>query len=98
MCVFRPGGADEETFAMAEQIALSREASAVQPELDAARNDKTHEIAADLAYRRLGIVNVVFFGMPRAGDRGWVLIDAGLAGTKGFIKDAAAERFGDGAR
>ena len=41
---------------MAEQIPLSDSASAVDPEIDAARNDKTHEIAPDLAYRWLGIV------------------------------------------
>ena len=40
---------------MAEQIPLSDSASAVDPEIDAARNDKTHEIAPDLAYRRLGM-------------------------------------------
>ena len=73
-------------------------ASAVDPELDAARNDKTHEIAPDLAYRRLGIVNVVFFGRPGAGDRQWVLVDTGIPGTKGLIKGAAEERFGPDAR
>jgi glyoxylase-like metal-dependent hydrolase (beta-lactamase superfamily II) len=83
---------------MAEQIPMSPQASAVDPELDAARHDKTHEIAIDLAYRRLGIVNVVFFGAPDAGDRQWVLIDAGLHGTKGMIKSAAAARFGADAR
>ena len=83
---------------MAEQIPLSDSASAVDPEIDAARNDKTHEIAPDLAYRRLGIVNVVFAGRPGAGDRQWVLIDTGIPGTKGFIKAAAEERFGRNAR
>ncbi|HEX2525830.1 MAG TPA: MBL fold metallo-hydrolase [Geminicoccus sp.] len=83
---------------MAEQIPLSDEASAVDAELDAARNDHTHEIAPDLSYRRLGIVNVVFYGQPSAGDRQWVLIDAGLTGTKDLIKSAAAERFGENAR
>jgi glyoxylase-like metal-dependent hydrolase (beta-lactamase superfamily II) len=83
---------------MTEQVPLSSDASALQPALDAARNDKTHEVLPDLAYRRLGIVNVVFFGPSKAGDRGWVLIDAGLPGTKGLIKNAAAERFGSNAR
>jgi hypothetical protein len=54
--------------------------------------------AAGYAYRRLGIVNIVFFGPSKAGDRGWVLIDAGLPGTKGLIKNAAAERFGSDRR
>jgi glyoxylase-like metal-dependent hydrolase (beta-lactamase superfamily II) len=83
---------------MGEQIPLPPQASALDPELDAARDDHTHEIAPDLAYRRLGIVNVVFCGRPDAGDRGWVLIDAGLAGTAPFIRAASAERFGQDAR
>jgi glyoxylase-like metal-dependent hydrolase (beta-lactamase superfamily II) len=60
--------------------------------------DGTREIAPDLAYRRLVMVNVVFFGKPGAGDRGWTLVDAGVTGTKGLIRSAAAERFGEGAR
>lgn len=83
---------------MAEQIPLSSDASALQPALDAARNDKTREVLPDIAYRRLGIVNIVFAGPSVGGDRGWVLIDAGLPGTKGMITSAAAERFGLNAR
>lgn len=83
---------------MATQIPLSEDSSAIDPALDALRNDHTHEIAPELAYRRLGIVNVVFWGPPGAGDRNWVLIDAGLKGTKGFIRSAAAERFGRDSR
>ena len=55
-------------------------------------------VAPDLAYRRLGIVNVAFLGPPDAGDRGWVLLDAGLAGTAPLIAAAAARRFGPHAR
>ncbi|WP_102960033.1 MBL fold metallo-hydrolase [Mangrovicella endophytica] len=83
---------------MAEQIPLSDDASALDPALDAARDDHTHEIAPNLAYRRLGIVNVVFVGVPGARDREWVLIDAGLPGTRTFITSAAAQRFDGGAR
>jgi glyoxylase-like metal-dependent hydrolase (beta-lactamase superfamily II) len=83
---------------MAQQIPLSNEASAVDPVLDAARDDRTHEVAEGVAYRRLGIVNVVFIGAPAAGDRNWMLVDAGLPGTKGLIKSAAEARFGKGAR
>jgi glyoxylase-like metal-dependent hydrolase (beta-lactamase superfamily II) len=83
---------------MAAQIPLSSDASALEPALDAARNDRTHEVLPDVAYRRLGIVNVVFYGPRQAGDRGWVLIDTGLPGTKGLIRDAAAARFGADAR
>jgi glyoxylase-like metal-dependent hydrolase (beta-lactamase superfamily II) len=81
---------------MAEQIPLSDEALA--PLLEEARDDGTHEVAPDLAFRRLGIVNVAFWGPPDAGDRGWVLIDAGLAGTAPLIREAARARFGEGAR
>jgi hypothetical protein len=54
--------------AMAAQIPLSSDASALEPALDAARNDRRHEVVPDVAYRRLGIVNVVFCGPPQAGD------------------------------
>lgn len=83
---------------MAEQIPLSDEAIAIDPELDAARNDHTHEVAPDLAYRRLGLVNVVFWGPAGAADREWVLIDAGLKGTAPLIRSAALARFGEGSR
>ncbi len=83
---------------MAQQIPLSDGASAVNEDLDAIRNDHTREVAPDLAYRRLGIVNVVFCGSPGAGDREWVLIDAGLMGTADLIRGAARARFGEGSR
>ncbi|PLU73394.1 MBL fold metallo-hydrolase, partial [Sinorhizobium medicae] len=63
------------------QIPLGPSAVADKPQSDAARDDGTQEIARDLAYRRLAIVNVIFFGEPGCGDRGWVLIDAGVVGT-----------------
>jgi glyoxylase-like metal-dependent hydrolase (beta-lactamase superfamily II) len=58
-------------------------------------DDRTHEITPDLAYQRLAIVNVIYFGSPGAGDRGWVLIDAGVMGSHGAIRRAAETRFGD---
>ena len=61
-------------------------------------DDGTREVRPDLAYRRLIMVNVVFYGPPNAGDRGWVLVDAGVVGTKHFIKTAAQARFGSDAR
>jgi len=79
---------------MAQQIALDAAAVAGQ----AADHGRTTEVAADLAYRRLLLVNVVFVGRPGAGDRGWVLIDTGVPGTGPLIVSAAAERFGSGAR
>jgi glyoxylase-like metal-dependent hydrolase (beta-lactamase superfamily II) len=93
----RFNSADAEII-MAQQVPIDPHARADNPKADDARADNTHEIAPDLAYRRLGIVNCVFVGSPGAGDRGWVLIDTGVAGTKGLITRAAAERFGDGAR
>lgn len=83
---------------MSGQIPLDPASRADDPELDAVRDDGTHEVAADLAYKRLAIVNVMFVGLPNCGDRKWVLIDAGLPATARLIRSAAAERFGEGAR
>ncbi len=65
---------------------------------DHARDDGTAEIQPDVAYRRLLMVNCVFFGSKTAGNRGWVLIDTGVLGTKELVRSAAAERFGPDAR
>jgi glyoxylase-like metal-dependent hydrolase (beta-lactamase superfamily II) len=65
---------------------------------DLKHHGNVHELTADLAYQRLAIVNVVFFGRPHVGDRGWVLIDAGMTGTAASISGAAAARFGKDAR
>ena len=56
------------------------------------------ELAPDLAYQRLGIVNVVFCGAKKAPDRKWVLVDAGVTGTAALIANAAKERFGSDSR
>ena len=79
---------------MAVQIPLSEAARA--PELDT--DHGVHEIAENLAYKRLSIVNVVFYGLPGAGDRNWILIDAGIPGSYGNIRGAAEARFGKDAR
>jgi glyoxylase-like metal-dependent hydrolase (beta-lactamase superfamily II) len=55
-------------------------------------------VTEDLAYLRTAIVNVYFSGPPRAGDRAWVLIDAGMPGSTRAIAQAAERRFGRGAR
>ncbi|WP_415146993.1 MBL fold metallo-hydrolase [Limimaricola cinnabarinus] len=78
---------------VSRQIPLTREAV-----VTAARGGRAREIAPGVAYRRLGIVNVFFLGAPDAGDRGWILVDAGLDSTAPLIKGAAAERFGRDAR
>ncbi|WP_299819687.1 MBL fold metallo-hydrolase [uncultured Jannaschia sp.] len=62
------------------------------------RGSRIREVAPELAYRRLGIVNVAFLGPRGAGDRNWILVDAGLTGTARPIAAAATERFGSGAR
>lgn len=53
--------------------------------------------APDLAYLRLSIVNVVFYGDPATSD-GWVLIDTGLATSRASIINAAKQRFGQNSR
>jgi glyoxylase-like metal-dependent hydrolase (beta-lactamase superfamily II) len=58
--------------------------------------DGTLEVATDLAYQRLLIVNVVFYGDPSGNGGPWVLIDAGLTGTSHLILSAAQKRFGEG--
>jgi glyoxylase-like metal-dependent hydrolase (beta-lactamase superfamily II) len=81
-------------MAGSHQVALSEDARADDPARDRQRNDNTMEVAPDIAYRRLAIVNVVFFGLSGAGDRQWILIDTGVFGTKALIQSAATERFG----
>ncbi len=61
-----------------------------------ARTGPSWQIAPDVAFLPLPIVNVYMVGAPETGP--WVLIDAGLPGTAGKILDAAAERFGPDAR
>ncbi len=78
---------------MAQQIPLNSSSRAEE-----ANPDNTREIAVDLAYLRTVMVNVIFFGMPKTGDRNWVLIDTGIMGARAAIKAAAEKRFGTGAR
>lgn len=79
---------------MAQQLAIDPNARADAP----LGQDGTHAFAEDLAYKRLAIVNVVFWGPPGAGDREWVLIDAGVMGSGPAIRKAAEARFGRGSR
>lgn len=79
-----------------KQIPVDRSAIA-----DSIDDDGVHQIAPDIAYKRLAMVNVVFVGTPSAThDRtaSWVLIDAGLPATSGRIMEAAEKRFGANAR
>ncbi|GJD45066.1 putative metallo-hydrolase YflN [Methylobacterium cerastii] len=78
---------------MVQQVSVGASARAGE-----AAGDGSHALLPDLAYRRVVMVNVVFVGAPDAGDRGWVLVDAGIPGGKGLIKGTAEARFGAGAR
>ena len=59
------------------------------------RGAVAEDLGPDLARLRCGIVNVAFIGPRGAGDRGWFLVDAGIAGSGPLIRAAARERFGD---
>lgn len=65
----------------------------VGPDLE--RPETGAEIAHDVERVRTGIVNCFLAGEPGAGDRGWVLVDAGLYGFGHRIAAAARARFGD---
>ncbi|MGY3368106.1 hypothetical protein ACVWZL_005231 [Bradyrhizobium sp. GM2.4] len=58
------------------QIPLPSSADAEHAQSDLDRNDNTRQIVADVAYRQLAIVNVIFVGLENAGDGNWVLVDA----------------------
>jgi glyoxylase-like metal-dependent hydrolase (beta-lactamase superfamily II) len=62
------------------------------------RRGKTFQVTESVAGLRIGIVNVYFYGSPNAGDRRWVLIDAGLHGADERIIHAAEELYGAGTR
>src|SRR5262249_15287639 len=80
-------------FQMAAQMEVGG-AAKITPD----KSDGTNEVMANLAYRRLAIVNVVFLGSKEPDAGGWVLIDAGVLGSKNLIKEAAEHRFGACAR
>jgi glyoxylase-like metal-dependent hydrolase (beta-lactamase superfamily II) len=73
---------------MEKQVAIDKSALA-----DIDFEEGVHEIAPDLGYQRLAIVNVMYFGIP--GSREWVLIDTGVPGSGPTIRRAAAHRFGE---
>jgi glyoxylase-like metal-dependent hydrolase (beta-lactamase superfamily II) len=66
--------------------------------LEAVRGDPEVEVATDVECLRTAIVNCFLYGPPGAGDRQWVLVDAGMIGFGHTILRAAAERFGPGSR
>jgi glyoxylase-like metal-dependent hydrolase (beta-lactamase superfamily II) len=69
-----------------------------QAEIGTTEKHGIHAVAPDLAYQRLTLVNVVYAGLPGAGDREWILVDAGIPGSAASIRRAAAQRFGPDAR
>ena len=75
---------------MAQQVPI--DAGAV---FGTASDAGTIELLPDLAYRRVGIVNVVLSNGAQAPP---VLIDAGLPGTAPVIRQACAARFGAGGK
>ena len=77
---------------MGEQVRVGEEARAAEIESEGVR-----EVRPDLAYQRLAIVNVIYVGAPGSGS-GWVLIDAGVAGSAALILRSVHSRFGEGAK
>lgn len=80
---------------MTQQIPLVNAERADHP---SRYGDAMHEVTIDVAYKRLAIVNVAMIGQPGAGDREWVLVDAGMAGSARVIRRAAEHRFGTQSR
>lgn len=78
---------------MSQQVPVDPSARA-----DDHQDGKLYIVAPDLSYQRLAIVNVLFYGPPNAGDREWVLIDAGISGMASQIVEAAEQRFGANSR
>jgi glyoxylase-like metal-dependent hydrolase (beta-lactamase superfamily II) len=58
----------------------------------------TFDVAPDVVGLKHLIVNMYFVGPPNAGDRGWVLVDAGFSFSADRIERTARERFGRNAR
>jgi glyoxylase-like metal-dependent hydrolase (beta-lactamase superfamily II) len=73
-----------------ERFSLGEDARADRQGLG---SDGTRHLLPDLAYKRLFVVNVCFYGNP-AGYENWVLIDAGVPGTLINLKQSAQLRFG----
>lgn len=58
-----------------------------------------HEVRPDVGYQRIVFVNLLYVGSKDAGDRNWVLVDAGVTkASESKIEHTAEARFGKGAR
>ena len=75
---------------LTERIVLDRRAGADQQGLG---EDGTRHVLPDLAYKRVFVANVAFFGNPD-GYESWVLVDSGVPGTLANLREAATRRFG----
>ena len=75
---------------MVHQIPVDQKAIIEQPN----DSELAFEVTLDVAFKRLAIVNVAFIGAFGAGDRQWVLVDTGIAGTTKTLQKAVVERFG----
>jgi glyoxylase-like metal-dependent hydrolase (beta-lactamase superfamily II) len=78
---------------MKEQVSVSPAAVAASSGLDHPHEDKAQALCTDLAYKRLALVNTVFFGLSGSADRAWVLIDTGVAAALPFLRKGIRERF-----
>lgn len=78
---------------MEEQVPVGSSARA-----DDGEEGGAHEVRPDLAYQRLAIVNVAYYGLRGAAAGAWVLIDTGVSGMVGAIRAAVEARFGADAR
>jgi glyoxylase-like metal-dependent hydrolase (beta-lactamase superfamily II) len=77
---------------MTQQVPLSEDTTA------GTVHGHTQQVTIDLELVRLPIVNMALFGSPGAGDRQWVLIDAGIPGFTSRVMEATEDRFAKGAR
>src|SRR5215208_5987307 len=77
---------------------MTQQIQADGAELAGLVDENVTQILGDMAFSRLGIVNVVFVGQPNGAQCSWVLIDAGVWGTAGSILQAVENRFGKGSR
>jgi len=61
-------------------------------------NGSILQVTADVFCQQQSIVNLYFVGNPRAADKSWVLVDAGLPLSASSIAAAAAEIYGPESR
>lgn len=64
----------------------------------ASANEAIVEVLPDIGFKRLAIVNASVIGPAGAGDREWVLVDAGLFVTSAILRRSLEARFGASSR